>query len=42
MAGKGDGTIYKREVKRSDGSKRTFWHCQIVERVGGKTQRKSF
>lgn len=41
MAAKGDGSIFKRMIRRKDGSERSVWVCQIVERVGGKRHRRT-
>lgn len=42
MAAKGDGSVFKRTARRKDGSERTVWVCEIVERVGGRRRRKTF
>lgn len=33
MAGKGDGSIFKRTTRRKDGSERTVWVCEIVDHL---------
>lgn len=41
-APKGDGTCFPRVVRRKDGSERTVWVCEIVERIGARRRRKTF
>ncbi|HKU66191.1 MAG TPA: site-specific integrase [Candidatus Baltobacteraceae bacterium] len=42
MGAKGDGSVFKRTVRRQDGSERTVWVCEIVERVGARRKRRTF
>lgn len=42
MAGKGDGTVFKRTRRRKDGSERTVWVCEIVDGIGDRRRRRTF